>query len=389
MDRNLTLEVLGEIMGWPIDGDKATDEYRWLTLMSKFKYDNYSGFQPGVRFIENLVYWLLQFDKKDREAAYSFIRGKLVYISSKEMLKLVSIFYPEYVEPFLVKKTAEKLSVRRHHVWVHESAKKQLERLRRKTLFVGLSDGAKMDEFRRSNIGVISNEQVIVTPQVDDEKWRDLLKELRKDKENYSSEERFSSVFLVDDFTASGTSLIRYSKNEETGASRWKGKMEKFFSTIARVEEDLGEKVFEDDWEIHVHHHLATHQAAKGDNRVEVRYRNAIASGGVGSWHSRINFTFGHILPINLPLTSGPPDQFLELAKSDKYYNQVLNENPHNKEGGVVDIRLGYAECALPLILEHNTPNNSLPLIWAETPGSIENKIHEMRPLFFRRQRHT
>ena len=48
-------------------------------------------------------------------------------------------------------------------------------------------------------------------------------------------------------------------------------------------------------------------------------------------------------------------------------------------------MRYGYANCALPLVLEHNTPNNSIPILWAETQGKLG---HPMRPLFRRRDRH-
>jgi hypothetical protein len=50
-------------------------------------------------------------------------------------------------------------------------------------------------------------------------------------------------------------------------------------------------------------------------------------------------------------------------------------------------MRLGYKECALPLILEHNTPNNSISLLWAETTGA--HGAHAMRPLFRRVTRHS
>ena len=55
-------------------------------------------------------------------------------------------------------------------------------------------------------------------------------------------------------------------------------------------------------------------------------------------------------------------------------------------------MKLGYGGCALPLILDHNTPNNSMPLLWAETVGSPKvdgmAAVPAMRPLFRRRQRH-
>lgn len=75
-------------------------------------------------------------------------------------------------------------------------------------------------------------------------------------------------------------------------------------------------------------------------------------------------------------------DQFV-----DKYYDPSI-ETKSLKVGGT-DAKYGFAECGLPLILEHNTPNNSLSFLWAESsPRESENKVHQMKPLFRRRQRH-
>ena len=49
----------------------------------------------------------------------------------------------------------------------------------------------------------------------------------------------------------------------------------------------------------------------------------------------------------------------------------------------------GYGACGLPVVLEHNTPNNSVPLLWAETEGDSEKNVHAIRPLFRRRQRYS
>ena len=60
-----------------------------------------------------------------------------------------------------------------------------------------------------------------------------------------------------------------------------------------------------------------------------------------------------------------PTAAFLELT--DRYYDSSI-ENKHTRVAGT-DAKLGFGQCALPLILEHNTPNNSIALIWADTPG--------------------
>ena len=71
----------------------------------------------------------------------------------------------------------------------------------------------------------------------------------------------------------------------------------------------------------------------------------------------------------------------------ERYYDHdlYLRLEEHCQQAGQSDMKFGYADCALPLVLEHNTPNNAIPLLWAETEGEQGT---QMCPLFFRRDRH-
>jgi len=95
------------------------------------------------------------------------------------------------------------------------------------------------------------------------------------------------------------------------------------------------------------------------------------------------------ILPEDLPIDRNPStsDDFIKLTQ--KYYDPAIRTK-HTDVGGVTHLGLGYGGCALPLVLEHNTPNNSVALLWAETPGGMHGSVPApaMRPLFRRRQRH-
>jgi hypothetical protein len=62
----------------------------------------------------------------------------------------------------------------------------------------------------------------------------------------------------------------------------------------------------------------------------------------------------------------------------DTYYDSD-NETDSTRLGGT-DLKYGFAGCGLPVVLNHNTPNNSIGLLWAA--GS------SMRPLFPRIARH-
>lgn len=372
MNQEFILGKLSEIMKW--ETDRSREEFAWLNLMSKMKYDGYQDFRAGVRFVECLADWLQQFPTTgERETAYVFIRKNLVYVSPGEMNHLVELFFPETVQWRLVQAAAERARVPRYQVWANPDALKSYRRLLRQTLFIELSDGARIDVFRRVNAGVVSNEQVVTAPRISTAKWDDLLKDLRDDLND--PEARFAFVFLVDDFIASGTTLLRWEKEK----GRWNGKMFRFW------EEDVQEVAgshFEKDWTLCVHHYLATHQA---EEIAKSRHEDAVAQRREAKlgWFERVKFSYGLVLPQTLPLDRVSHQEFLALVEA--YYDDSI-ETKHMKLGGE-DARLGFGKCALPLVLEHNTPNNSFALLWADTAG--DNGRHPMRPLFRRRQRHT
>jgi len=367
MNLDFVLGKLGEIMDW--DDDRATQEFAWLRLMSRMKYDTYQDFVAGARFVESLADWLQQFESSERAAAYEFVRKHLVFVSSAEMNHLVELFYPETVQPRLISVVAEREDVPRYRVWADEAAAKEYEALLRKCLFVELSDGARIDIFRRANAGVVSNEQIVTAPRITDAKWAEMLEDLRSDLSDGNGQ--FACVFLVDDFIASCTTLLRKDGPD------WKGKLPRFWEDIRGI---LGTH-FEDDWVLYVHHYIATHHAT---DVVEERQAEILAERGDG-WFRNVEFSFGAVLPEHLPVDESRHRDFLDLV--DKYYDPAIERERHDMLAGSGDVRRGYGDCALPIILEHNTPNNSLALLWAESDGS--EAAPAMRPLFRRRQRHT
>lgn len=369
MNRELGLKILADLMEW--SDARARDEYRWLRVMSSLKYDGYQDFAAGKRFIESLIAWLKQFiDAGEREAAYDFVRQRLVYLGPAEMQHLVRLTYPEFIRRWLVKVIAAARGIRLHEVWTDSSAREALDALRRRTLFVGLSDGARIDVFRRANVGVLSNEQIVAMPQFDDNKWHDLLKDLRKDTKD--GDARFERVVLLDDFVGSGKSLLRWDSDTEA----WKGKLVRFHENIAKH----GQSALAPGWRLLVHHYVA---GFEGCERVQRTIAERADDGDAGPWFDDpVDTNFTVVLPASLKLDPARDAAFLALL--DRYYDPAI-ESQHMKIGGE-DAKLGFAGCGLPLVLHHNTPNNSIALLWAETAG--EGGHHAMRPLFRRRQRH-
>ena len=386
MNQEFILGRLSEIMGW--DTARSRDEFGWLSLMSKMKYDGYEDFRAGARFIESLAVWLQQFPQHDRETAYDFVRHHLVYVSAAEMNHLVELFFPETVQWRLMEAAAARCGIPHFRVWADATATACYRRLLRQTLFIELSDGARIDIFRRLNAEVISNEQVVTAPRIIRAKWDGLLKDLRKSLD--TADARFAFVFLVDDFIASGTTLLR--KDSEKGT--WDGKLARFWDDLDAA--GVVQSHFEPDWVLCVHHYLATH---RGKLAAEQRYAEAYQSrktprGLMRSlsvwpcrkrprWFQRVKFSYGSVLHEGLPVDEARHGNFLRLV--DSYYDNSI-ETEHTKLGGE-DARRGFGKCALPLVLAHNTPNNSVALLWAETPG--KDGRHAMQPLFRRRQRHA
>src|SRR3546814_15362678 len=81
------------------------------------KYDCYSDFRAGVRFLESLVSWLRHFEEIDRPAAYTFVKERLVYISTLEMQRVIETFIPETVTPYLRRSVAAELGIKPYEVW--------------------------------------------------------------------------------------------------------------------------------------------------------------------------------------------------------------------------------------------------------------------------------
>jgi hypothetical protein len=338
------------------------------------KFDGYQDFRAGARFIESLADWLQQFPFAEREVAYKFVRQHLVYIGPAEMHHLVALFYPETVQWRLMQAAAERSGIVTYRVWSDQEATLCYKRLLRQSLFIELSDGARIDIFRRANAGIVGNEQVVTAPRIIRAKWDGLLKDLRGELKDDTA--RFAFVFLVDDFIASGTTLLRWEEKKQV----WNGKLLRFWEDLEAAE--VIDSHFEKDWTLCVHHYIASHRATQVVTKRQEEALSARTKAGKG-WFKNIRFSYGMVFPEDFPVDGQRHGDFLRLV--EKYYDKSI-ETEHIQLGGT-DARLGFGQCALPLVLEHNTPNNSIALLWADTVG--ENGQHAMRPLFRRRQRHT
>lgn len=376
MNQELALKVMGEIMQW--SDDEARKEFRWLKLMARLKYDGYRDFQAGMRFVESLATWLQQFDHDERKDAYTFVKQRMVYVGPGEVRQLVEQFFPNTIRQRIVRTVAADLNIKPYSVLTDPNAMTAIERLRRQTLVLGLSDGARMDIVRHANVGRLSNEQLVLAPQIDTEKWKDLLESLRVDLEDPDA--LFKIIYLVDDFAGTGTSFLRFNNEKD----KWSGKITRFHTSLFNAISDVG-SIVAPDWQLCAHHYMATSDAKAKMVSNELAARTSLQCDG---WPEEVHLSFGTVFDEKLPITKGRDDTFIAL--SNKYYDPII-ETKHTAVGKVKHMGLGYGGCALPVILEHNTPNNSAALLWAETSGGDRKGVDApaMRPLFRRRQRHV
>lgn len=368
MKKDLAESLLAKIMGWS-DAEKATERAR-LESFAAYKYDEYQQFAPGRRFIESLALWLAQFDAgPERSAAYRFVRDRLLFVSADEMHHLVELTFPTVIRPLLIADTARELEVSDAQIKALVATQAYRVRLRQ-TLVLGLSDGARTDGFRRANPNAMSNEQVFHTYDLSDPKADDLVKELRKDlteilgRAPTEEEAKFRYVILLDDFSASGTSFIRQSDD-----GGWHAKIPKITQALdqsGKLEKAVaGEGVV-----VMIVLYIAADQAIE---YIEEKLKGLPFSKG------EVRLTVIHRLGPTARLLEPDDAGILDLAKQDRYFDDSVDDQ-HAAVGGTSK-RYGYAEGRLPLVLSHNTPNNSIFLLWAEDMQTV-------RGLFPRVSRH-
>lgn len=366
MRDELAEALLAKVMNWS-DEEKAR-ERPILQDLARYKYDEYQQYAPGRRFIESLALWLRQFaTMEERHTAYEFVRNRVIFIATPEMRYLVELAFPTAIRPGLITKAASTLGVSPLRCkFVVESP--AYATVLRQTLFLGLSDGARTDVFRRAHLD-ISNEQLWHAYDISDEKAASMGKNLRDalraqlNRDPTEAESCFHTVCLLDDFTASGTTYIRQEGKD------WAGKIPRILENL-KGNTALNKIVAKDGLDILVCIYVAADQAIQ-HIRAELE-KFPFAKGSV-----RLEVT--HALPATARLDGAGDAKIIALASDDRYFDKEVDDQ-HSDVGGSSS-RLGYADCRLPLVLAHNTPNNSIFLLRGEY-------AHTFTGLFPRVSRH-
>lgn len=351
----LAERLLANVMNWsPAD---VARERPILQALALLKYDEYQQFSPGMRFVESLALWLEQFAAEERKIAYDFVRRRLVFLSEAEMAHFAAVMYPDILRPSLIARAAAADGT--SPFLVARIARGQtFQRLQASTLFFGLSDGARIDQFRRSN-RELSHEQIFTSYELPSERVQELRRWLARQD---LGDKPVPAIVLLDDFAGSGTSYLR----EENGLLE--GKLAKFLRRITSSQ-DWKDVVKFPGTSLIVALYVATAQALETITSAAARLE--------GEFGAKLELRPVQLLDARLRISSASDEQFVQLI--ERYYDAKL-EDDHTKKGGT-NLKYGFAGCGLPLVLHHNTPNNSLFLLWAENSSTV-------RSLFQRFSRH-
>ena len=351
----LAERLLANVMEWA--PEDVARERPILQALAALKYDEYQQFSPGMRFVESLALWLEQFTSMDeRRAAYTFVLNRLVFLSHAEMAHFAAIAYPDVIRPLFIEQAAKDASLYPFHL-SQVLGTPTFKQLQEASLFFGLSDGARIDLFRRSN-KELSHEQIFTSYELSDEKVVEIRNWLNKrDHVGLAP-----ALVLLDDFSASGTSCL------SANGDQAKGKVAKF---VDRIQSSDGWKsvVSFPNTRLVIVLYVATEHALCNVHAGAEALKRA---------HG-IETT---VLPVqriapDISLKSSDNGPMIDVIK--KYYDSTV-EDEHTKKGNS-DLKFGFAAGGLPLVLHHNTPNNSIFLLWVEGSNTV-------RPLFPRVSRH-
>jgi len=354
MQEKLATRILARVMGWQEEQVRA--EIGPLLVLAEAKYDRYQQYSPGMRFLESFAVWLEGFTPSQRQHAFELVRDRLVYISSDEMFHLIQTAFADHLRPLLHRIAADRQGVPYFKVASIDSSV-EFRSLLAKTLYVGLSDGSQIGLLRRLNPGLIGHEHTLISydrPQPP--KAKEMLEEHLPDAieamtgTRPESDVRFEVLVLVDDFSASGISFFRTEGGEP------KGKLSKILREVK--ESRYAGLLTDGPLHICVLFYVAT-PAALDKLRTDAQ---------MFLDEHLANVTL-HVLAVQelkeevmiVPEEGDSVDDFLKAAVAgsedklmDKHWRKGKHDRPH----------LGYNECALPVVLFHNTPNNSLPALW-------------------------
>lgn len=324
--------------------DISSDEAARISFLSRRKYERYDHFYPGESFDNRLFNWLERnFDKKERQIAIKIVKN-LKFISEYE-IKELAIQTFEKVKYLIVNEV--NISKNNWYNYI-ESKNIKLEEELAKSIFIACADDIHFDFFRR--YAMMHNSTL---------NKDNFLEYYKRDRFSLEELPKFNRIFLLDQLSGSGTTIIRYEDDE------WKGKIPTFnniwknyilsvpiyycpylLSSVSKI--NLKTKI-----PLYLHEHKDLKLSINPTCNINIS-------------PCLVNDQ-GNDIDENRPVS--------KLCK--KYYNR-FEEDEHTKKGGPVCY--GYGRAGLTLIIQSNCPNNTIPVLW--------HSFNDWYPLFPRVSHH-
>lgn len=346
MKTELAESILKAVVEW--DVDQFAKELQDIQVIAEYKYNDYQQYTHGMRYIESLALWLRKFSGTEKEIAYSIIKNRLIFISEEQMRQLISVSFAMCMKEYLIEQTKQYCADA--NIRDVEDRKNIFNIIKRQALFLGLSDGAHMDYFRRQN-SHLSNEQVFVNYDFSRERADGMKKDLQKDLQmlcrdslyiHTENDDVFRTFFLIDDFSASGISYIRHEGDD------WKGKIPTFYNLLKSM--GFPQK----DINVHVVLYVATLEAIEHIERQTDCFLK----------DRQCKITVDAIQLVSSVELSEEEENLLRRNYEDNKDLHPSFVDSHFQKGRTDKPYLGFNECSLPLVIYHNTPNNSFPILW-------------------------
>ena len=327
-----------------------------LAFMAEYKYDHFDIYQPGARFFDHFGKWLRQFDVGDRKIAVEMLCDRLIFISQREIQELAHYLYYNVIVPEIFKLIIKEENLPPYAF--RAAFDRYFKPYLRRTLFMGLSDSARIDYFRRHHIE-LSQDQVIPYYRSQHVNYIDTLR-----SETGDPEARFQQVILMDDFTASGYTLLH---KEDDG---------KLHGSLMRVLESHKDIIKSADLVL-IAYYIATRQTIDNFNALITE---------VPEYAGKTKFVSAMCLELKDTVKQHDDESVLNKnirRLCGKYYDETF-ENDNTRKGG--NISLGFGGSSLTFTMHSNTPNNSIYLLWLDQDETNDKK--PFYPLFKRINRH-
>ena len=180
--------------------------------------------------------------------------------------------YPDIIVPEIIDHVSNTCGIPNHRM-AEICRHDEFLKLQRRSLFLGLSDGARTDELRRFN-PVISNEQIWHAYELSKEKAAGMHKELNKSVKQQN--QTFRLIWLLDDFSGSGRSYIRFDDDERC----FKGKITKVYEKLLS-DSEIAKIIDIEAYQVYVILYVATAKAKQHIEEFSKNLQKKRASGNL------------------------------------------------------------------------------------------------------------